>query len=474
MKDRIYKSVVLVSFLILLFVQLSLTYNTYVLRDRDYSIKEKKLLNDEYGHSISDDQVYPGGAKIIDSILSENMPALKTAYLSDQRSFNKLSKNVSNHILTTLRRESSMDSIFKAIVKKNGLDTNLKYLLTFESIEINFDNSVGDIYIFDIKHDTEFRAHQKTPFGFIIDGTLDDPDTRNRVTHLSISGKLVYDYRITFNLFVDAPGRPFKIAYQMLPTFSLVALCIIIIVGINYYTYINWMRQKKETDVKADFLNSIKHEFNTPITTILVASKSLDEEEVLNDRARVKALVNIVERQARRLQSHINQMLEVSAIDRGINLMETDLNYAVLTIVNDYKIKVQEPDSITFDPFDAEIIMMIDTFVFTTMLQNILDNSFKHNHSDVKKTILFITEHNGGFVLHIKDNGKGVDQVLKEKIFDKFFRADRQTTVPGLGLGLYYVKQCLDIHRWDINVKTELGRGTEFQVNMPKQPILNN
>jgi two-component system phosphate regulon sensor histidine kinase PhoR len=230
MKDRIYKSVVLVSFLILLFVQLSLTYNTYVLRDRDYSLKEKKLLNDEYGHSISDDQVYPGGAKIIDSILARNMPELKLTYLSDKRSFEKLSESVSKRILTRLRQESSMDSIFKTIVKKNGLDTNLRYLLTFESIEINFDNSVGDIYIFDIKHDTEFRAHQKTPFGFIIDGTLDDPDTRNRVTHLSISGKLVYDYRITFNLFVDAPGRPLKIAYQMLPTFSLVALCIIIIV----------------------------------------------------------------------------------------------------------------------------------------------------------------------------------------------------------------------------------------------------
>jgi len=468
MKDRIYKSVVLVSFLILLFVQLSLTYNTYVLRDRDYSLKEKKLLNDEYGRSISDDKVYKGGAKIIDSILSSNMPALKREYLTDKPSFGKLSERISRKILTTLRQESSMDSIFHSIVKINGLDTNLRYLLTFESIQINFDTRIGDIYIFDIRQDTLFKANEKTPFGFIIDGTLNDPDSRNRVTNLSISGKLVYDYRITFNLFVDAPGRPMRIAYQMLPTFSLVALCIIIIVGINYYTYINWMRQKKETDVKSDFLNSIKHEFNTPITTILVASKSLDEEEVLNDRARVKALVNMVERQARRLQSHINQMLEVSEINKNINLAETDLNYAVLTVVNDYKIKVQQPDSITFDPFDSEILMMIDAFVFTTMLQNILDNSFKHNHSEVKKTVLFITEHNGDYVLHIIDNGKGVDETLKEKIFDKFFRADRQTTVPGLGLGLYYVRQCLEIHGWDITLKTEMGKGTEFQVNMPK------
>jgi two-component system phosphate regulon sensor histidine kinase PhoR len=467
MKDRIYKSVVLVSFLILLLVQLRLTYNSYVLRDRDYSLKEKTLINDEYGRSISEDKVYRGGGKIIDSILSSNMPALKQAYLSDRKEFVKLSQSVSNTLLKDLQKESTMDSVFQSIVKRNGLDSNLQYLLTFQQIEINFDTKIGNITIFDNHANTDFKADQKTPYGVIIDGTLADPSIQNRVTNLSVSGTLVYDYRITFNLFVDPPGRTLKVAYQMLPTFSLVALCIIIIVGINYYTYISWMRQKKETDVKSDFLNSIKHEFNTPITTILVASKSLHEDEVLNDRSRVKTLVHIVERQARRLHSHINQMLEISEINNNINLEETDLNYEVLTLVNDYKLKVHEPDSLSFDPHGSEILMMMDPFVFTTMLQNILDNSFKHNHSDIKMTELFITEDKGGHILHIKDNGNGIEDTLKEKIFDKFFRAGKDNTVPGLGLGLYYVKQCLDIHGWEISVRTEFGKGTEFLVHIP-------
>ncbi|MBT2564743.1 HAMP domain-containing histidine kinase [Pedobacter sp. ISL-68] len=472
MKDRIYKAVVLASFLILLLVQLRLTYNSYVLRDRDYSLKEKTLINDEYGRSISEDKVYKGGGKIIDSILSRNMPALKQAYLSNKKEFVKRSQSISNTLLKDLRKESTMDSVFRSIVKRNGLDSSLQYLLTFQSIEINFDTNIGNIPIFDTSTDTLFKAGQKTPFGVIIDGTLTSPNVQNRVTNLSVSGKLVYDYRVTFNLFVDPPGRTLKVAYQMLPTFLLVALCIIIIVGINYYTYISWMRQKKETDVKSDFLNSIKHEFNTPITTILVASKSLHEDEVLNDRTRVNALVNIVERQARRLHSHINQMLEISEINSNINLEETDLNYAILTLVNDYKIKVQEPNALTFDPHDSEIMIMVDPFVFTTMLQNILDNSFKHNHSDVKMTVLFITEHNGGYTIHIKDNGKGIEDAMKEKIFDKFFRAGKDNTVSGLGLGLYYVKQCIDIHGWEISVRTTLGKGTEFLIHIPAEQTL--
>ncbi|WP_316798240.1 HAMP domain-containing sensor histidine kinase [Pedobacter frigidisoli] len=474
MKDRLYKSVVLISFLILLFVQLRLTYNTYVLRDRDYQIKDKTLINDEYGRSIPDDKLYQGGGKIIDSILSRNMAGLKAAYDGNGKNFKALAAKVADTLLLHLKAKSSMDSIFKSIVKRNGLDAHLQYLLTFESFEINFNKNKGNVFLFNHKSNNETLLPSAHPFGVIIDGNLSFPNLQNRVTNLSVSGTLMYDYRITFNLFVDAPGRPLRVAMQMLPTFLLVALCIAIIVAINYYTYINWMRQKKETEVKSDFLNSIKHEFNTPVTTILVASKSLHEDEVLNDRNRVKALVNIVERQALRLHSHINQMLEISEISNKINLEETDLNYTVLAIINDFKIKVPEPHSITFDPHHSEILLMIDPFMFTTMLQNMLDNSFKHNQNAVKNTFIFLSEDSDDFVLHIKDNGRGIAAANISKLFDKFFREERDKTVPGLGLGLYYVKQSVDLHGWRIDVKSDIGTGTEFMVYIPKGSVIIN
>lgn len=474
MKDRIYKSVVLISFLILLFVQLRLTYNTYVLRDRDYRIKDKTLINDEYGRSIPDDKLYQGGGKIIDAVLARNMRALKAAYDGKSKNLRVLAQKVSDTLLLQLKAQSSMDSIFRSIVKRNGLDPNLQYLLTFESIEINFNNNRGNVFLFNGKSNNETLLPSANPYGVIIDGNLAFPNLQNRVTNLSVSGTLGYDYRVTFNLFVDAPGRPLKVAMEMLPTFLLVALCIAIIVAINYYTYISWMRQKKETEVKSDFLNSIKHEFNTPVTTILVASKSLDEDGVLNDRNRVKTLVQIIERQALRLHSHINQMLEISEIKNKINLEETDLNYTILTIVNDFKIKVPEGHRLTFDPHHSEILLMIDPFVFTTMLQNMLDNSFKHNQSTVKKTAIFISEQSDDFILHIRDNGKGVDSASKGKLFDKFFRDDQDKTVPGLGLGLFYVKQSVDLHGWRIDVKSDNDTGTEFMVYIPKASVKLN
>ncbi|RZK65086.1 MAG: hypothetical protein EOO92_26750, partial [Pedobacter sp.] len=195
MKDRLYKSVVLISFLILLFVQLRLTYNTYVLRDRDYRIQDKTLINDEYGRSIPDDKLYQGGGKIIDSILSRNMPGLKSAYESNDRNFKALAAKVSDTLILHLKAQSSMDSIFKSIVKRNGLDPKLQYLLTFESIEINFNKNKGNVFLFNHKSNNQTLLPSANPFGVIIDGTLAFPNLQNRVTNLSVSGTLLYDYR---------------------------------------------------------------------------------------------------------------------------------------------------------------------------------------------------------------------------------------------------------------------------------------
>ncbi|WP_256007459.1 sensor histidine kinase [Pedobacter deserti] len=457
MTGRIYKIVVLISFLILVGVQLKLIYNTYTLLDRDFNLKEKKLLNDEYGKSIPNDKVYTGGGRILDSILKDKMPALKAEYLRNKNEFGRLARQTSDIILSKLTAASTMDSVFRSIVKRNGLDTSLHYLLTVQALEINFDQRIGDITIF-----------KKMPYGAVIDGNLGSPTPENRVTSLAVSGSLLYDYRITFYLFADYPNRSSRVAYQMLPTFSLVVLCILIIIGINYYTYISWMRQKKDAAMKSDFLNSIKHEFNTPVTTIMVAGKSLNEDEVLSDRDRVKALGQIIERQARRLHTHINQMLEVSMLQEKIHMEETDLNEAISILVEDYRLKLRPSDELLFKRHPAELLVPIDRFVFSTMMQNMLDNAFKHNSKAERSTVITIEENSEYIVLVISDNGNGIEQNARNMIFNKFYRLPRNSTLPGLGLGLYYVKQCLDIHGWDIKLDSELGQGTTFLIYIPK------
>jgi len=100
------------------------------------------------------------------------------------------------------------------------------------------------------------------------------------------------------------------------------------------------------------------------------------------------------------------------------------------------------------------------------LLKESLSNVIKHaKASHVSISIIFMPDH---FSVEIKDNGKGIDKSVRENIFEKFFRADTNSTLPGLGLGLYYVKQCLQIHEWEISFESKLGHGTEFLIRMPR------
>lgn len=465
MISKNYKIAVILSFVILVFVHLILIYNTFTLKDRDYNISERDLLETEYGKSIPDDKVYYGGGIIIDSILRHYMPALKTAWYKDPKAFKELSNKVSLTLYEKLRAGSTMDSVFNSIIQRNKLDSNIEYLLTVQSVELNFYRDSANIWLYNSKIKNTFIPEAcSTPFGFIVSGSLRSPQQENMVTHVAVSGTLDYNYRITFDLFADRPNRLLRVALLMLPTFLLALICILVMVSINYYTVRNWVKQKKDAEMKTDFIHSIKHEFNTPVSTILVAGKSLRDEDVQNDKNRINALADIFERQARRLQSHVNQLLDVSMIKEKLNLEATELNYFVMLLVNDYSLKLQGNEKLTFDPSTDELFTNIDRFAFTTMLTNLLDNSFKHNSKAFKNTAVSITVKGAEILITVRDNGNGIDNEFKQHIFEKFRRGNNKQ---GLGLGLYYVKESIVAHGWNITLSSELHQGSEFAIHIP-------
>ncbi|RZK74015.1 MAG: ATP-binding protein, partial [Pedobacter sp.] len=69
---------------------------------------------------------------------------------------------------------------------------------------------------------------------------------------------------------------------------------------------------------------------------------------------------------------------------------------------------------------------------------------------------------------------KGIEAASRSKLFDKFFRAERDKKIPGLGLGLYYVKQSVDLHGWRIELKSDISSGTEFMVYIAKKSVYSN
>lgn len=460
----------IISVFVLLVVQYQLISNTYSLKNKQYRLEEQQVINDLYSTSIRNDKVYPGGQRILDSFINRRMHHLSTLYREDNAAFRRETQLLLDSIIAEMRVRSNMDRLFQTIVQKGHLPSNLEYLLTINDITITDDDHK---YIPLFSEET-LGAHISPLFlprkVVVIDGTLKYPGSHNLTSSYTVSSPSKNSYQLSFSLYVDRADRDFILFKMMLPTLSLSLISILGVVLINYITFRNWVKQKKLAEMKSDFLNSITHEFNTPLSTILVANRSLRNEKLSSKTENIQSLTEVINRQTLRLQSLFQQVIDITKTSKTtLEKSVYDLNEVLDEVLLDYRLKIaEEPVTISFNKGEDISPVELNKFWFTTMLYNIFNNAIKYNDKSCKEIIITTTTGKNGTEIHIKDNGIGIPAGHVKHIFEKFFRGNKNklNTITGLGLGLFYVKQCVDTHGWQINVVSEVELGSEFIIQI--------
>lgn len=467
---RIHKGVSLFGFILLIGVLFYLTYNTFKLKNAQFQLAEKAIINEWYTGLVRNDKVFPGGITIINRYLMGNIYALESMYLKDTLAFERTKNAVLDSMFVELREANPMDSLFAAFKTASGLDQDLNYLLTINAVQLVFKNfSVVKIYNQGF-HYPPIPDSLNTANGLLVGGSLKTPLPQNRVTSLTVSSPDDYNYWITFSLHADQNNRTWHVIKLMLPTFLLALFAIACTVSVYYITFRNWLRQKKLAEMKSDFVNSITHEFNTPLSTIIVANKNLQNEEIQRNPSNIQPLTKIIERQSLRLQKLFDQVLDITTMDNSsLQKDPFDLGQLLQEIIMDYGIKVSEQHvNITFRSLPRPVTVELNKFFFTTMMYNLFDNAVKHNRN-TQKSISVSIDSTGPIVhLTVADNGKGIADEEARHVFEKFYRASKvgDQSVTGLGLGLYYTYQCIKSHGWQISVTSEIDVGSKFVITM--------
>ncbi|GAA4780000.1 HAMP domain-containing sensor histidine kinase [Olivibacter ginsenosidimutans] len=465
----LHKVISLISLAILVSVQANLIYNTYELKNKQYRLDEKSLIDHAYQAAIRNEKLYPGGRKIIDSLVQQNMGIFEELYFTNPKQFERFQHQICRELFIKLRKSSTMDTLFNSIKQQNNLPDDLTYLLTLNALSITFDG-VSYISLYQQEQAYHFLPTEITEIkeGIVIDGKLSTINKENLTTSLSISTPTPKSYQITFSLFVDHKYRQGQVLRQMIPTLSLSLSSIIFVLLIYYFTYRNWLKQKKLAEMKSDFLNSITHEFNTPLTAILVANKSLQNKEIVANGKNILSLTAVIQRQTDRLQALINQALDITTMSiETIEKSEYELNKLLEEIINDYKLKTTEKVYIEFLHAPLPSPVPLNRFLLTTMLYNIFDNAIKYNEAEIKRIKVITASNDTHVTITVKDNGVGMSKKMTTAIFEKFYRGKNNQRTGGLGLGLFYVKQSLEIHGWSLNVWSKEGEGSEFCIFIP-------
>jgi len=463
---QLYKVLAFVSFIVLFTVQFSLVYNTFKLKDEDFFVAEKGLINELYSKSIRNDKVYPGAQLIINKYIYRNMTTLEYLYNKKSGDFVIFKQKLCDSIFQELRSKSNMDSLFAAVIAQNKLNNYLQYRLLINSVSINFS---GNLYIPIYQSGINYpliKSTIQTPYGIIIDGTLDRLIKQNRVTFLNVTSPQDHSYQIAFSLYVDTPARYIAILKLMMPTFALSLFSILAVVLIYFYTLKNFLKQKKLAEMKSDFINSITHEFHTPLATILIANKNLQNEKILERKENIRPLTTIIERQSQRLSTLFNNVLNITTMNEAtLEKKIYFLNELLSEIIFDYQLKLSDSNvEIEFLEEAENYEVLLDKFWFTTMLLNIFENAIKYNNRENKKIRVNVSDEKKNIQIHISDNGIGMSFKDIQHIFEKFYRNKLHNckNVSGLGLGLFYTKECIKAHGWEMEVKSQEGVGSEF------------
>lgn len=239
---------------------------------------------------------------------------------------------------------------------------------------------------------------------------------------------------------------------------------LLIIAGAVYvFRIIN--RQLYQSQQQQNFMMAITHELKTPIAVTKLNLETLQKRDLSKEQQ--QRLISTTIQEAERLNSLCNNLLLTSQIEAGgykIVKEKTDLSEVVEEGVHDFKIRY--PLRKIETDIQEETFIEGDRMMIKLAINNLLDNAIKYsNKQDI--VLLKIYQENEFIKLLAIDEGPGIPDDDKTKIFDKYFRG-RSMQTKGTGLGLYITKRIVEAHSGKINVLDNKPGGSIFEITFSK------
>jgi two-component system phosphate regulon sensor histidine kinase PhoR len=277
-----------------------------------------------------------------------------------------------------------------------------------------------------------------------------------------------------YNLAVYFPARNRIILFEMAIWLILSIIFVIIVIISFIFNIITIIKQKKLTEMKNDFINNMTHEFKTPISTISLAADVLENTTNETSLNRVKKYARIVSEENERLKSQVERVLQIAKLDKDnltLNLSTIDVEEMINHTVRNLCLEqCKDNANIKLNFKTTTKHIEGDELHIFNVINNLIDNAIKY--SPHPPTIEITTsDEKDGIVFSVKDNGIGMQKENLKHIFDKFYRVSTGNVhnVKGFGLGLYYVKNIVEIHNGWIKVESEPDKGSTFTVFLPKK-----
>ena len=223
--------------------------------------------------------------------------------------------------------------------------------------------------------------------------------------------------------------------------------------------------------LKSFFVSTVSHDLKTPLTSIKMFTELLQSKlSVLDEKS--KDYLKIIDGESDKLGRLIDNILDFTKIEKGMKSYEmkkVNLSEITCKVINDlhYHVKMAKQE-IIFKEDERKFFIEADPDAVERAIVNLVTNAIKYSYPKAKINVSIVSKDNLVGV-QVKDEGEGINPEQKEKIFNPFYRSDDETLLKakGTGLGLAIVKHIMDAHKGNIEVDSEVGKGSTFTIWFP-------
>lgn len=218
------------------------------------------------------------------------------------------------------------------------------------------------------------------------------------------------------------------------------------------------------------FFTNISHELRTPLTLIADPVEMLLEDAGIKGKSR--ELLKMVQRNALALQQLVSNILDFRKIQNGkmeLKLYRFDIVKTLTTWVGDFQLTAERKQirlHLDVDDLKGSHEMIADQEKISRIVFNLLSNALKYTPAG-GEIFVSLKDEGANLRLDVRDTGKGISQDEADKIFERFFQA--KGAASGTGIGLALVKSFVELHHGEARVESELGKGSDFIVVIPRE-----
>jgi two-component system phosphate regulon sensor histidine kinase PhoR len=228
---------------------------------------------------------------------------------------------------------------------------------------------------------------------------------------------------------------------------------------------------RKLESMRKDFVANVSHELKTPLTSIKGFIETLLE-GALEDKENSRNFLRIIQEHSERLNSLIDDLLELSHIESGqmkLEIKEINLKEMADKVLSGFKSKLHKKKVMAENSLPSGLLVRADIDKIEQVLINLVDNAVKFNKE--KGSIKIYSQDSGDTIkVVVEDSGIGIPHKDIPRIFERFYRVDkaRSRELGGTGLGLSIVKHIVELHAGSVGVESTEGLGSKFFFTLPK------